>query len=94
MLEGRGFVAAHVFDLDIAADEDIDIWRLAAERGNVIVSKDADFANFVMMSETKQAVVWSRMGNTRKDVLLDRVNEALHDILSALDAGERLVEVR
>ena len=44
-MDAAGYPAVHVFDLGMARDDDIDIWRLAATRGEVVVSKDADFAH-------------------------------------------------
>jgi hypothetical protein len=38
-------------------------------------------------------VIWIRLPNTRRRVLLSRFETALPDILSALERGETLVEV-
>ena len=84
----------HIADLVLTDTDDRDIWHLAAERGDVIVTKDADFADFVLASKTKQAVVWMRMGDTRKKELCARLSDALPRIVEALNAGERSVEVR
>ena len=64
-IAAAGYPATHVADLGKAREDDIDIWHLAATRGEV-----------------------------RKRALLQRVTTALPDIVAALDAGERIVEVR
>lgn len=38
-------------------------------------------------------VVWLRVGNTMRDLLLRIVSAALPDIVAALESGETLVEV-
>jgi predicted nuclease of predicted toxin-antitoxin system len=93
-LDAAGYPAIHVFDLGMARDEDIDIWRLAATRGEVVVSKDADFAMFAVSAPTTQAVVWLRMGNTRKQALIGRMLAVMPDVTAALAAGEKVIEVR
>ncbi len=89
-----GYQAAHVADIDVAGADDRDIWKLAAERDDVVVSKDADFADLAVLSQSRQAVVWLRMGNTRKQPLLQRMTAAMPEVIAALDAGDKVVEVR
>ena len=92
--KSNGFAALHAAEFVAAETDDFDIWELAGRRGDVIVTKDADFASFVTASNTTQAVVWLRMGNTRRQALVDRIGQVLPDIIAALDVGERLIEVR
>jgi predicted nuclease of predicted toxin-antitoxin system len=74
--------------------DDIEIWRIAVERESVIVTKDEDFAVWRVGSEEQlPTVIWLRVGNTRKAELLNWMESLLPDIVAALDAGERLIEV-
>lgn len=93
-MDAAGYPAIHVFDLGMARDDDIDIWRLAATRCEVVVSKDADFAMFAIAAPRMQAIVWLRMGNTRKKALIARMIAVMPDVMAALAAGEKVVEVR
>ena len=93
-MNAGGFPAVHIAELVQLDADDTAIWRLAAKRSDVIVTKDADFAGFVVMSGTTQAVVWLRMGNTRSRALIGRIIVAMPQIILAHDAGERLIEVR
>ena len=93
-ISAAGHKAVHVSDLGFEQRDDIDIWQLAGGRGEVVVSKDADFADLANLDAPGQRVVWLRMGNTRKQHLLARFQVLLPDIVAALDAGETLVEVR
>jgi|SRR5215469_10935516 len=63
-----------VVDID-AALKDIDIWKYAMANSLTIVSKDADFASFVLLSETGPSVIQLRVGNMKfraLDVFLAR----------------------
>ena len=93
-MDAGGYAAVHVAELGMARDDDIDIWRLAAARGEVVVSKDADFAMFSAAGQGTQAVVWFRMGNTRKKALVARMLAVMPEVTAALATGERVIEVR
>ena len=92
-LAAQGHEAIHVFDLGLAGADDRLIWRRAADTEAVIVTKDEDFALRQMLAETGPAIVWLRLGNTRKGALLRWLEPLLLDILAALERGETLVEV-
>jgi predicted nuclease of predicted toxin-antitoxin system len=56
--------SVHVHELGLGTANDTTIWRIAAERGYTIVSKDADFhqRSFVLGAPPK--VIWLRLGNS------------------------------
>jgi len=58
----------------------------------VIVTKDEDFAIRRVLQEGP-AVVWLRIGNTRRAELLRRIDGDLAAIVAALERGETLVEI-
>ena len=60
----RGNVYEHVRDID---DEwsDSQVWDYACENDMVIVSKDADFADRIMLSKPPPRVVHVRLGNMK-----------------------------
>jgi predicted nuclease of predicted toxin-antitoxin system len=93
-MAAAGYPAIHVFELGMARDDDIDIWRLAATRGEVVFSIDADFAMFAVTTPRTQAVIWLRMGNTRKKALIARMMAVMPEVTAALSAGENVIEVR
>ena len=47
-----------------------------------------------MGSASGPSVIWVRLGNVRKQVLLNRFQTDWGKILALLDAGERLIEMR
>ncbi len=91
-LETLGHTAEHVADRGLASAPDNVIREYAASVGAVIVTKDEDFAIRRLLTEGP-AVVWLRLGNTRRAALLTRVEAELPAIVAALERGETLIEV-
>ena len=91
-IQAQGHEAEHVADRGMASASDGAVRRYADRIGAVIVTKDEDFAVHHILS-AGPAVVWLRMGNTRRSALLRRMDDELEAIVSALQRGETLVEV-
>ncbi len=92
-LSESGHETWHVIDLDMAAADDSAIWDRALTVGAAIFTKDEDFALRVAMTVTGPPIVWLRLGNTRKQALLNRVDVLMPTIVDALMDGERLIEI-
>ena len=93
-LQAQGHEAEHVSDLGMMDASDHSIWQRAVETGAVIVTKDEDFADWHnVTTRTGPAIVWLRIGNTRKTELLRWMASALKPVVEALDRGETLIEV-
>ena len=75
------------------ADDDI-IWAFAANGQWIVITKDEDFVERVLARESGPQIVWLRLGNCTKQVLLTLLKPIFADLLSALEAGSRIVEVR
>ena len=91
-IEALGHEAEHVADCDLASAPD-SVVRDHAERGRaVILTKDEDFAVHRLLG-SGPPVVWLRIGNTRRRVLLQRVEADLPAIVAALERGETLIEI-
>ena len=93
-LDGHGYSAKHV--LDLGMDEALDgaLWNYARENDLIVVSKDEDFFHLANRSEDKGKLLWVRIGNCRKEALLEAFANSLPDIVRAFDEGYRVVEVR
>ena len=89
-----GFDCTHVLELGDLTLADPEIWALAAVQTRTIISRDADFVALSMAQPSGPQVVWVRMGNVRKQILLARFRRNFQVIVALLDAGERLIEVR
>jgi predicted nuclease of predicted toxin-antitoxin system len=91
-LAASGHQAEHVADVGLLSAPDRAIWDYAKVTDAVILTKDADFAALTVLSEKPQ-IVWLRFGNTRKSDLERRIGAILPLIITALESGDRLVEV-
>lgn len=88
-----GHQAEHVTDIDLGSAKDSAIWAHALQTGAAIVTKDEDFVTRLAMEPDGPPIVWIRIGNTRKQALLQWFAPLLPTILKALASGENLVEV-
>lgn len=79
--------SAHVRDFDLESALDQDILDHAAEHGFVIVSKDEDLHESVLVSGPPPKVVWVRLGNcTTQEVA--RIIRRSVDLLAQFEADE------
>ncbi|NJD67439.1 MAG: hypothetical protein C3F12_02150 [Candidatus Methylomirabilota bacterium] len=93
-LQTQGLESRHVMELGLDEASDLEIWRYADAEDYVIVSKDEDFLHLVNLGAGGPSVVWVRLGNCRKGPLLDAFARVLPEILSALQGGQKVVEIR
>lgn len=92
-LAAKGHEASHVADHGLEAASDSAIWTFALQTSAAIVTKDEDFAQRKVLADIGPAVIWVRLPNTRRQVLLDWFEPLLPQIVNALERGETLVEV-
>lgn len=90
----RGHECHHVLDVGLARASDSEIWKSANENELAIVSKDEDFFYLANRPETRARLVWVRLGNCRTPVLLAEFERLWSRIVSSLEAGDRVVEIR
>ena len=90
----QGHPAEHVGDLGLKEADDRVIWQCAGTRGLVVVSKDEDFTFLAGVPGRTGKLVWVRIGNCRKRVLLEAFRAQLPRIVSELEAGSQIVELR
>ncbi len=94
-LAASGFDCQHVQDIGMGATDDRVIWKHAKTHGVVIVTKDEDFP---LMADRQGSippqVVWVRLGNCRKAVLLQAFATLLPDLTTLLEQGGSVIEIR
>ena len=74
--------------------DDSHIWNYATTEGHALVSKDEDFLHLANRPGDSGTFVWVRLGNCRKQVLLAAFERSLPVIVTALEEGHRVIEVR
>lgn len=94
LLAERGHTAEHVHDIGLDRASDREVLLYAREHGAVLISKDEDFADLVVLGETSPVVVWVRLGNTTRRALLEWFEPLIDRIVTMIDAGDRLIELR
>jgi len=91
---GPGYEASHVNEMGLAAAKDRAIWSEAIKLNAVIMTMDDDFVQMSKRLGSGPQIVWITTGNTRRQHFLDRMTVLFPKLLEALEAGERVVEVR
>ena len=82
-------------DVGLVSADDQTIWQYAKERGLTIITKDEDFqALAARQGSVPPQVVWVRLGNCRKAVLLAAFSKILPALRDMLAAGDAVVEIR
>lgn len=94
-LAANGWECAHVQDIGLDSAEDRTIWQYAKERGLTIITKDEDFQALANWQRSiPPQVVWVRLGNCRKAVLLEAFSRILPELRDMLVAGDAVIEIR
>lgn len=90
----HGHEAEHVNDIGRGDAPDRELWRYALDHDAVIVTKDEDFALMVAIGDESPAVVWVRVGNTRRAALLAWFEPLIVQIVSMVERGDQVIELR
>jgi len=59
----------------------------------VIITKDEDFAQWTQASRLGPQIIWLRIGNCKNTELIDWLMPMRLQVISALQLGERLIEI-
>lgn len=94
MLSDSGHAAEHVADVGLLSASDSEIWQYAIDHDAVLITKDEDFADQVVLGRLAPIVVWVRVGNTSRRALLDWFVPRIGQIIEMTESGERLIELR
>ncbi len=92
-LAERGFAAEHVNRIGLGVASDSAIWAYARRAGATLITKDEDFVLFAREKPTGPPVIWVRIGNIANEPLWRAIAPLLDEIVEAVEAGERVIEV-
>ena len=85
--------AWHVVDAGLRDASDLDLWQYASIHDFVLVTKDDDFVT--MFSKRPSArLLWVRLGNCRRSVLLKVFQKQWGNVMERFAAGEYFIELR
>ena len=90
----QGHRARHTRDIGLEFATDRAIWLHAKTSGAGIITKDEDFIWLKTGDPAGPPVIWIRIGNAVKRVLFARLVVAWPAVVTKLEQGEQIVEVR
>ncbi|MGA9007935.1 MAG: DUF5615 family PIN-like protein [Xanthobacteraceae bacterium] len=92
-LMARGYAAEHINRVGLGGESDGDIWHYASRTQASLITKDQDFVALANQQKNGPQVIWIRIGNISNEALWRAFEPLLDEIIQALKAGERIVEV-
>lgn len=91
--ENHGVEAITLRDLGLRDAADIEIFMAAREAGIVIISKDSDFVELISRHGSPPQLLWVTCGNVTNRSLQAVFDKTFVLALTALRAGELIVEI-
>jgi predicted nuclease of predicted toxin-antitoxin system len=88
-----GASAVHVTDIGLRDATDLEVWSFASANDFIVISKDEDFVRLVLQKPTAR-LVWVRVGNCRRQYLLDVFRKVWPGIVERLGGEDRFIEIR
>ena len=88
----QGHEAKHVHHLGLSGTSDQSIWSEARKLNATIITKDYDFVR-LHQSDSTISVVHVTRGNIKRDDLINYFDLIFPQLVTALQAGETLIEV-
>lgn len=93
-LSSAGYNASHVVYIGFESCSDKAIWAYAQKHNLTIISKDDDFRILSdQQGSVPPQVIWVRLGNCRKEKLLQVFSSLLPELVSMIEQQERLIEL-
>ena len=90
----QGHEAQHVEDIGLREADDRSISIHALAIGAIVVTKDEDYVDLATRIADTPVVLWLRLGNATNRALIFWLSPRWPQVLSHLNNGSRLVEVR
>ena len=82
---GTFLTSMHVSEINLANENDVDVWEYAKHNNFSIVSKDKDFNHMVSLFGFPPKVIWIRRGNCSTQEIKFLINSHSEIIKSFLD---------
>ena len=93
-LHAQGHDAEHVLDLRMDEADDSAVWAYAIAQQRTLVTKDEDFFNLATRNPNSGTLIWVRLGNCRNHALIATFERSLAQLVTALQQGSRIIELR
>ena len=93
-LRDCGYSATAVREMGLREATDTQIWNAARESGSEIITKDEDFAIRSQQKAEGPRIIWLRIGNVSNRALKAWFLPQMPHIISLIERGARLIEIR
>jgi predicted nuclease of predicted toxin-antitoxin system len=94
LIASLGHQAVHVEETTLLLASDEEIWAYALRHQHIIITKDEDFKNLLLLSTAgRTPVVWMRIGNCSNAALTRWFQPLFPQVLGYLQQGEYLIEL-
>lgn len=91
MLEDSYPGSLHVRSIGLGGASDEDVWRAAATRNCVLVTKDEDFHRLSVLRGAPPKVIWLRLGNAATEHVARVLSDRRDDVLRFADQEEATI---
>jgi predicted nuclease of predicted toxin-antitoxin system/uncharacterized protein (DUF433 family) len=92
-LEEAGHDSVHVAMVGMDTADDRALWAWARREDRIVVSKDEDLLFLANRPGDKGRLMWVRLGNCRRDALVEAFVRSLPAVVAAIAEGQRVVEI-
>jgi predicted nuclease of predicted toxin-antitoxin system len=93
-IRDAGYDCAHVSELLSGAASDVEIAELANSTEAILITKDADFLDLARRGVLRGPQIRLRSGNMSNRQTAQLLISALPRCVAAIEAGERIIEIR
>lgn len=93
VLAEKGITAKHIYDVDLAARSDSEVWAYARRSRAAVATKDADYLDFAALSDASKLVLF-RVGNMRIKSLIQFARINLNRIDDFLKSDDQVLDLR
>ncbi len=90
----QGHSAWHVSDIGMAGALDSAIWDRAFVDSAIVITKDEDFAIRRTLNPDGPVIIWLRIPNCRRQILMDGFARLWPQMLDRINQSESLIELR
>jgi len=92
-LDEAGHDSVHVAMVGMDTADDRALWAWALREDRIVVSKDEDLLFLANQPGDKGRLIWVRLGNCRRDALVEAFARSLPAVVAAIAEGQRVVEI-
>jgi predicted nuclease of predicted toxin-antitoxin system len=93
-LAAKEYDAVYVLDRDPGRAKDSELWQICCGERRIMVTRDEDFFFLAGHPGATGRLLWIRIGNCRKQMLLDALERSWSSIANAFLSGQQIVELR